>query len=143
MATRQTRSRATKASRKGTVTEAQETTTSQEPKQAPVRRSPAPQGAQRGAKASRSKRGRGRPRVSNTDTERVTLRIEKEHLQTIDLLVQLKQHSNRSDAIRQAIKLFCDEALEDVENLIEKQQKKQKLAQLAALADQLNELSDR
>lgn len=84
---------------------------------------------------------RGRPRVSNTDTVRVTLRVEKDHMEVIDMLVRLKQYSNRSDALRNAIAQFCDEELENVEELVEKQQKRQKLKQLAALTDQLNELS--
>jgi Arc/MetJ-type ribon-helix-helix transcriptional regulator len=141
MTARRTRSRGTKARREGPAEAVEETTTSPKPKAASKTPKPKAKAASKG-KASKSKRSRGRPRVSNTDTERVTLRIEKEHLQTIDLLVQLKQYSNRSDAIRQAIKLFCDEALEEVDDLIERQEKKQKLARLAALADQLAELNE-
>lgn len=134
---------ATKARREGTIEAAPETTTSPAPA--------APKTSGRGKKASRSspktkksesKRTRGRPRVSNTETERVTLRIESEHLQIIDTLVRLKQYSNRSDAIRGAIKAFCEDALEEVDDMIERQQKKQKLLQLEALTAQLAELQD-
>ncbi|MBW3583747.1 MAG: ribbon-helix-helix domain-containing protein [Euryarchaeota archaeon] len=77
--------------------------------------------------------------MSNTDTERVTLRLEREHLEVIDTLVRLKQYSNRSDALRGAIKQFCEDALDDVEEMMEKAEKRNKLRQLAAMVDQMED----
>lgn len=119
-------------------TQAAETTTSQGPetKKAPKKKTVAK------SAPKKATRQRGRPRVSNTATERVTLRVESDHLQVIDQLVRLKQYSNRSDAVRHAIKEFVENALEDVDDMLEKQEKRQKLMQLAALSDQLDELQE-
>jgi uncharacterized protein YbjQ (UPF0145 family) len=77
--------------------EAATTTTSQRPKTKKVSKKKSASKA-----GKRTTRRRGRPRVSNTATERVTLRVESDHLQLIDTLVRLKQYSNRSDAVRHA-----------------------------------------
>jgi Arc/MetJ-type ribon-helix-helix transcriptional regulator len=111
------------------------TTTSQRPEKKATRKAAKPA-------TKKPARRRGRPRVSNTATERVTLRVEKDHLEVIDTLVTLKQYSNRSDALRHAIKEFCENVLDDVDEMLAKQQKRQKLLQLAALRDELDELQE-
>lgn len=134
--------RATKAEVEGLQAGVETTTSQTDADRTPVSVKKASKGRKKATQKSASKPKRtGRPRVSQTETERVTLRVEKDQLFVIDTLVKLKKYSNRSEALRAAIKEFTDDQLDQVDDFTAQHEKRLKLMQLAALQDQMDELS--
>lgn len=138
MAARKT-SRTTRQKARRRSGQAQETTSQRPDSETASKKKPVGQAKKATKKPTRK---RGRPRVSNTSTERVTLRVESDHLSVIDTLVSLGEYSNRSDAVRHAIREFVESAIEDVEEMKKRHEKRQKLMQLAAFKAELSELEE-
>lgn len=73
-------------------------------------------------------------------TERVTIRLPMQDVQVLDLLVQLGEFGNRSEAVRQAVRDFIMERADRLEQLQKKLEKLQKLQDLADAAAQADEV---
>lgn len=80
------------------------------------------------------------------DKSRVTLRVPGDDLQQLDMLVELGEFDNRSEAIRQAIKDLirsrADKVAEDVEARSKIQETYLQLADMKAQLEQQQELLD-
>ena len=76
-----------------------------------------------------------------TKTERITVRVTKDHLDIIDALVEVGEVENRSLAIRQAVKEFVTHHTPQVKTLQEKRAEQEKLKQLAAQVRELKEFT--
>lgn len=72
-------------------------------------------------------------------TERVTVRLPEQDVQTLDALVQLGEFGNRSEAVRQAVRDLILERAERLDDLQEKLEKLQKLQNMAETAEQVDE----
>ncbi len=74
-------------------------------------------------------------------TERITVRVTKDHLDIIDALVEVGETENRSLAIRQAIREFVERNTPQVGLLKQKKQEQQQLKELAAQVREIREMT--
>lgn len=74
-------------------------------------------------------------------TERITVRVTKDHLDIIDALVEVGEMENRSLAIRQAIREFVERNTPQVALLKQKKQEQQQLKELAAQVREIREMT--
>lgn len=74
-------------------------------------------------------------------TERITVRVTKDHLDIIDALVEVGEMENRSLAIRQAIREFVERNTPQVGLLKQKKQEQQQLKELAAQVREIREMT--
>lgn len=74
-------------------------------------------------------------------TERITVRVTKDHLDIIDALVEVGEMENRSLAIRQAIREFVERNTPQVDLLKQKKQEQQQLKELAAQVREIREMT--
>lgn len=74
-------------------------------------------------------------------TERITVRVTKDHLDIIDALVEVGEMENRSLAIRQAIRDFVERNTPQVALLKQKKQEQQQLKELAAQVREIREMT--
>ena len=75
-------------------------------------------------------------------TERITVRVNKHHLDIIDALVDVGEIENRSLAIRQALKDFIEKNTPKAQLIITMKKEQDELKALAAQVRQLREFSE-